>query len=72
MRFPVVTCQLSPKLKSELVKLDIISTLPNKGVHADLYINGNNVGRLYLSEKEKQILQKTFGIEEKFLEDLED
>jgi len=52
--------------------LDIISTLPNKGVHADLYINGNNVGRLYLSEKEKQILQKTFGIEEKFLEDLED
>jgi len=53
------------------VKLDIISTLSNGGVHADLYIEGNNVGRLYLNQEEKQILQKTFGIEEKFLEDLD-
>ncbi len=65
-------CQLSLKLKSELVKLDIISTLPNGGVHADLYIKGNNVGRLYLNKDEKNTLQKTFGIGEKFLEDLED
>jgi len=43
--------------------------LPNKGVHADLYIEGNNVGRLYLTQREKEILEKTFGIEEKFLED---
>jgi hypothetical protein len=54
-----------------LIKLDIISTLPNGGVHADLYIDGNNVGRLYLNKDEKLILQKTFGIEEKFLEDLD-
>ena len=44
--------------------------LPNQGVHADLYIEGNNVGRLYLTKYEKEILQETFGIEEKFLEDL--
>lgn len=43
--------------------------LPNKGVHADLYIDGNNVGRLYLTKQEKEILEKTFGIGEKFLED---
>ena len=49
--------------------MDIISVLPNKGVHADLYIEGNNVGRLYLTQREKEILEKTFGIEEKFLED---
>jgi len=54
------------------VKLDIISVLPNKGVHADLYIEGNNVGRLYLTEQEKNILQETFGIEEKFLEDCDE
>jgi len=53
------------------VKLDVVSTLPNGGAHADLYINGNNVGRLYLNGEEKKILQETFGIEEKFLEDLE-
>jgi len=56
---------------NELVKLDIVSSLPNGGVHADLYINGNNVGRLYMNKEEKKILQKTFGIEEKFLEDLD-
>ena len=53
------------------IKLDIISTLPNGGVHADFYIEGNNVGRLYLNKDEKKILQETFGIEEKFLEELE-
>jgi hypothetical protein len=53
----------------DLVKLDIISVLPNKGVHADFYIEGNNVGRLYLTKQEKEILEKTFGIGEKFLED---
>jgi len=56
----------------ELIKIDIISVLPNKGVHADLYIDGNNVGRLYLTEQEKNILQETFGIQEKFLEEYED
>lgn len=56
---------------NESVKLDIISTLPNGGVHADLYIKGNNVGRLYLNNDEKEILKKTFRIEEKFLEDLD-
>jgi len=54
-----------------LVKLDIISKLSNGIVHADLYIEGNNVGRLFLNKEEKQILEKTFGIGEKFLEDLE-
>jgi len=59
-------------LKNDSVKLDIISTLPNGGVHADLYINGNNVGRLYLNKDEKKVLEQTFGIGEKFLQDLED
>lgn len=54
---------------NESVKLDIISVLPNKGVHADLYVDGNNVGRLYLTKREKEIMEKTFGIGEKFLED---
>jgi hypothetical protein len=54
------------------VKLDIIYTLPNGIVHADLYIEGNIVGRLFLNREEKQILEKTFGIEEKFLTELDD
>jgi hypothetical protein len=58
-------------LKNHSVKLDIISKLPNGIVHADLYIEGNNVGRLFLNREEKEILEKTFGIGEKFLEDLE-
>jgi hypothetical protein len=56
--------------KNSLVSLDIITILPNGGVHADLYIQGNNVGRLFLNKEEKQILQETFVIEEKFLQDL--
>jgi hypothetical protein len=52
------------------IKLDIINLLPSGGVHADLYIEGSNVGRLYLTREEKDILQKTFGIGEKFLEEL--
>jgi len=56
--------------KDSLVSLDIITILPNGGVHADLYIQGNNVGRLFLNKEEKQILQETFVIEEKFLQDL--
>jgi hypothetical protein len=56
--------------KNCLVSLDIITILPNGGVHADLYIQGNNVGRLFLNKEEKQILQETFVIEEKFLQDL--
>jgi hypothetical protein len=56
---------------NQSVKLDIISKLSNGIVHADLYIEGNNVGRLFLNREEKQILEKTFGIGEKFLEDLE-
>ena len=56
--------------KKSLVSLDIITILPNDGVHADLYIQGNNVGRLFLNKEEKQILQETFMIEEKFLQDL--
>jgi hypothetical protein len=56
--------------KDSLVSLDIITILPNGGVHADLYIQGNNVGRLFLNKEEKQILQETFMIEEKFLQDL--
>jgi len=56
---------------NQSVKLDIISKLSNGIVHADLYIEGNNVGRLFLNKEEKQILEKTFGIGEKFLEDLE-
>jgi len=56
--------------KNSLVSLDIITILPNGGVHADLYIQGNNVGRLFLNKEEKQILQETFMIEEKFLQDL--
>ena len=57
-------------MKNSLVSLDIITILPNGGVHADLYIQGNNVGRLFLNKEEKQILQETFNIKEKFLEDL--
>jgi len=57
--------------KDSLVSLDIITILPNGGVHVDLYIQGNNVGRLFLNKEEKQILQKTFTLEEKFLEDLD-
>ena len=57
-------------MKDSLVSLDIITILPNGGVHADLYIQGNNVGRLFLNKEEKQILQETFNIKEKFLEDL--
>ena len=56
--------------KNSLVSLDIITILPNGGVHADLYIQGNNVGRLFLNKEEKQILKETFVIEEKFLQDL--
>jgi hypothetical protein len=56
--------------KNSLVSLDIITILPNGGVHADLYIQGNNVGRLFLNKEEKQILQETFMIEEKFLQNL--
>jgi len=56
--------------KDCLVSLDIITILPNGGVHADLYIQGNNVGRLFLNKEEKQILKETFVIEEKFLQDL--
>ena len=67
---PVQKYKLILKL-NQSIKLDIVSILPNGGVHADLYIEGNNVGRLYLNQEEKQILQKTFGIEEKFLEDLD-
>ena len=58
-------------MKDSLVSLDIITILPNGGVHADLYIQGNNVGRLFLNKEEKQILQETFTLEEKFLEDLD-
>lgn len=58
-------------MKNSLVSLDIITILPNGGVHADLYIQGNNVGRLFLNKEEKQILQETFTLEEKFLEDLD-
>ena len=57
--------------KDSLVSLDIITILPNGGLHADLYIQGNNVGRLFLNKEEKQILQETFTLEEKFLEDLD-
>ena len=57
-------------MKNSLVSLDIITILPNGGFHADLYIQGNNVGRLFLNKEEKQILQETFNIKEKFLEDL--
>jgi len=58
-------------MKNSLVSLDIITILPNGGAHADLYIQGNNVGRLFLNKEEKQILQETFTLEEKFLEDLD-
>lgn len=56
--------------KDSLVSLDIITILPNGGVHADLYIEGNNVGRLFLNKEEKKILQEKFKIKEKFLEEL--
>ena len=58
--------------KDSLVSLDIASILPSGGVHADLYIQGNVVGRLFLNKEERDILEQTFGIGEKFLTELDD
>jgi len=54
------------------ITLDIVSILPNGGVHADLYIQGNVVDRLFLNKEEKNILEQKFGIGEKFLTELDD